>query len=225
MFSFDWSILQQSLPLLGQGAMVTLKITITAIAFGMVLGTLLAVARISEYAPMRWLSAAYVNCFRSIPLVMVLLWFYLIVPQFLSSVFNLSPQTDIRLVSAIVAFTAFEAAYYAEIVRAGMRSVSSGQYSAALALGMTKSQTLTYVILPQAFRVMTPLLMTQGMILFQDTALVYIIGLADFFRTASNIGKTTGYEIDMVLLAGSGYFIVCFLVSVTVTVVKKRLKL
>ena len=111
MFSFDWSILQQSLPLLGQGAMVTLKITITAIAFGMVLGTLLAVARISEYAPMRWLSAAYVNCFRSIPLVMVLLWFYLIVPQFLSSFFNLSPQTDIRLVSAIVAFTAFEAAY------------------------------------------------------------------------------------------------------------------
>ena len=225
MFSFDWSILQQSLPLLGQGAMVTLKITITAIAFGMVLGTLLAVARISEYAPMRWLSAAYVNCFRSIPLVMVLLWFYLIVPQLLSSVFNLSPQTDIRLVSAIVAFTAFEAAYYAEIVRAGMRSVSSGPYSAALALGMTKSQTLTYVILPQAFRVMTPLLMTQGMILFQDTALVYIIGLADFFRTASNIGKTTGYEIDMVLLAGSGYFVVCFCVSVTVTVVKKRLKL
>ena len=83
MFSFDWSILQQSLPLLGQGALVTLKITITAIALGMVLGTLLAVARISVYAPMRWLSAAYVNCFRSIPLVMVLLWFYLIVPQFL----------------------------------------------------------------------------------------------------------------------------------------------
>ena len=85
MFSIDWSILQQSLPLLAQGAMVTLKITITAIAFGMVIGTLLAVARISVYAPMRWLSAAYVNCFRSIPLVMVLLWFYLIVPQFLTS--------------------------------------------------------------------------------------------------------------------------------------------
>ena len=143
MFSIDWSIIQQSLPLLAQGALVTLKITITAIAFGMVIGTLLAVARISVYAPMRWLSAAYVNCFRSIPLVMVLLWFYLIVPQFLSSFFNLSPQTDIRLVSAIVAFTAFEAAYYAEIIRAGMRSVSSGQYAASLALGMTKSQTIT----------------------------------------------------------------------------------
>ena len=223
MFSIDWSIIQQSLPLLAQGAMVTLKITITAIAFGMVIGPLLAVARISVYAPMRWLSAAYVNCFRSIPLVMVLLWFYLIVPQFLSSFFNLSPQTDIRLVSAIVAFTAFEAAYYAEIIRAGMRSVSSGQYAASLALGMTKSQTITYVILPQAFRVMTPLLLTQGMILFQDTALVYIIGLADFFRTASNIGKTTGYEIDMVLIAGSGYFVVCLCVSATVTMVKKRL--
>ena len=223
MLSIDWSIIQQSLPLLAQGALVTLKITITAIAFGMVIGTLLAVARISVYAPMRWLSAAYVNCFRSIPLVMVLLWFYLIVPQFLTSFFNLSPQTDIRLVSAIVAFTAFEAAYYAEIIRAGMRSVSSGQYAASLALGMSKSQTITYVILPQAFRVMTPLLLTQGMILFQDTALVYIIGLADFFRTASNIGKTTGYEIDMVLIAGSGYFVVCLCVSATVTMVKKRL--
>lgn len=224
MFSMDWSIVQQSLPLLAQGAVVTLKITITAVALGMALGTLLAVARISIYAPLRWLAATYVNCFRSVPLVMVLLWFYLIVPQLLSSFLNISPQTDIRLVSAMVAFTAFEAAYYSEIIRAGMRSVSSGQYHAAQALGMTKSQTLIYVILPQAFRVMTPLLLTQGMILFQDTSLVYIIGLADFFRTASNIGKTTGYEIEMVLLAGSGYFVVCFCVSGVVTMVKKRLK-
>ena len=223
MFDFDWSIIDQSLPLLGQGVMVTLKITLTSIVLGMVIGTLLAVARISIYAPLRWLSAAYVNCFRSVPLVMVLLWFYLIVPQFLTKFLNLSPLTDIRLVSAMVAFTAFEAAYYAEIIRAGMNSVSRGQNYAALALGMTKSQTLTYVILPQAFRVMTPLLLTQGMILFQDTALVYIIGLADFFRTASNIGKTTGYEIDMVLIAGSGYFVVCLCVSATVTMVKKRL--
>ena len=156
---------------------------------------------------------------------MVLLWFYLIVPQFLTKFLNLSPLTDIRLVSAMVAFTAFEAAYYAEIIRAGMNSVSRGQNYAALALGMTKSQTLTYVILPQAFRVMTPLLLTQGVILFQDTALVYIIGLADFFRTATNIGKTTGYEIEMVLFAGAGYFVVCFCVSLAVTVVKKRLKL
>ena len=123
MFSIDWSIVQQSLPLLAQGAVVTLKITITAVALGMALGTLLAVARISVYAPLRWLSASYVNCFRSIPLVMVLLWFYLIVPQFLSSFLDLSPQTDIRLVSAVVAFTAFEAAYYAEIIRAGMKLI------------------------------------------------------------------------------------------------------
>ena len=190
MLDFDWSILEQSLPLLQKGILVTLKITITSIILGMVLGTLLAVARISIYAPLRWLAAAYVNCFRSIPLVMVLLWFYLIVPQFLTKFLNLSPLTDIRLVSAMVAFTAFEAAYYS-----------------------------------QAFRVMTPLLLTQGVILFQDTALVYIIGLADFFRTATNIGKTTGYEIEMVLFAGAGYFVVCFCVSLAVTVVKKRLKL
>ena len=105
-----------------------------------------------------------------------------------------------------------------------MRSVSAGQGAAALALGMTRPQALVYVILPQAFRVMTPLLLTQGMILFQDTSLVYIIGLADFFRTATNIGKTTGFEINMVLLAGAGYFVVCFCVSLAVTTVKKRIK-
>lgn len=224
MLDMDWGILAQSLPLLGQGAIVTLKITVTAVLMGMVIGTLLAVARISIFAPLRWFAAAYVNCFRSIPLVMVLLWFYLIVPQFLGRFFNVSPLTDIRLVSAMVAFSAFEAAYYSEIIRAGMRSISRDQYAAATALGMTKSQSIIHVILPQAFRVMTPLLLTQGIILFQDTSLVYIIGLADFFRTANNIGKTVGNEIEMVMLAGFGYFVICFCVSTLVTIFKKRLR-
>lgn len=173
MLDFGWSMIAQSLPLLAQGALVTLKITVTAVIMGMVLGTLLAVARISVFAPLRWFATLYVNCFRSIPLVMVLLWFYLIVPQVLSNVLNLSPQTDIRLVSAVVAFSAFEAAYYAEIIRAGMRSVSAGQGAAALALGMTRPQALVYVILPQAFRVMTPLAAHPG----YDSVSGYIPGL------------------------------------------------
>ena len=224
MFSFDWSILQQSLPLLGQGAMVTLKITITAIALGMVLGTLLAVARISVYAPMRWLSAAYVNCFRSIPLVMVLLWFYLIVPQFLSSFFNLSPQTDIRLVSAIVAFTAFEAAYYAEIVRAGMRSVSSGQYSAALALGMTKSQTLTYVILPQAFKNVLHALANEFIVLLKETSISGYIGLTDLTRGGDIIRSIT-YDAFLPLLGVAFiYLVLVVILSALVKKLERRLR-
>lgn len=222
MFGTDLSIIIISLPLLGKGLLVTLQITILAVLVGMALGTVLAVGRISDFAPLRWLATTYITVFRSVPLVMVLLWFYLILPQLLSKILGLSSQADIRLASAMVAFSMFEAAYYAEIIRAGINSISRDQYFAALALGMTKGQALIHVLLPQAFRVMTPLLLTQGIILFQDTALVYIIGVGDFFRTASNIGKTTGYEIDMVLLAGAGYFIICFFVSLLVKKLKRE---
>ncbi len=143
--------------------MITLKITVIAIVVGIVWGTLLAVMRLSSFMPLAWFAfKSYVNVFRSIPLVMVLLWFYLIVPGFLQNVLGLSPKTDIRLISAMVAFSMFEAAYYSEIIRAGIQSISRGQSSAALALGMTHWQSMRLVILPQAFRAMVPLLLTRG---------------------------------------------------------------
>lgn len=224
MLSLDWSIILPSLPGLAHGMLVSLQITATAVVLGILLGTLLAVARTSPLAPLRWFAAGYVNFFRSIPLLMVLLWFYLLVPQFLSHVLGLSPKTDVRLISAMVAFTLFEAASYSEIIRAGINSVSKGQSHAALALGMTRGQALRLVLLPQAFRVMTPLLLTQGIILFQDTSLVYILGLADFFRTAKTIiGETSGYEVEMVLFAGLVYLAICFSVSLLTTYCQKRL--
>ncbi len=128
---------------------------------------MLAVMRLSSFAPVSWFAKAYVNVFRSIPLVMVLLWFYLIVPGFLQNVLGLSPKNDIRLISAMVAFSMFEAAYYSEIIRAGIESISRGQSSAALALGMTHWQSMKLIILPQAFRAMVPLLLTQGIVLFR----------------------------------------------------------
>ncbi len=145
-------------------------------------------------ASCRWhgLPKPTLTFFRSIPLVMVLLWFYLIVPGFLQNVLGLSPKTDIRLISAMVAFSMFEAAYYSEIIRAGIQSISRGQSSAALALGMTHWQSMKLVILPQAFRAMVPLLLTRGIVLFRDTSLVYVLSSADFFRTASTIGERDG---------------------------------
>ncbi|MBO8125550.1 ABC transporter permease subunit, partial [Klebsiella pneumoniae] len=128
---------------------------------------ILAMMRLSSIKIVSWLAALYVNAFRSVPLVMVLLWFYLIVPNLVQNVLGISPKTDIRLISAMVAFSLFEAAYYAEIIRAGIQSVSRGQTSASLALGMTKMQTMRLVVLPQAFRAMIPLLLTQGIVLFQ----------------------------------------------------------
>ncbi|MGL5385466.1 MAG: glutamate/aspartate ABC transporter permease GltK [Serratia sp. (in: enterobacteria)] len=222
MYQFDWGSIVPSFPYLLQGLVVTLKITVTAIVFGILWGTVLAVMRLSSIKVISWFAALYVNLFRSVPLVMVLLWFYLVVPSLLQQVLGLSPKTDIRLISAMVAFSLFEAAYYSEIIRAGIESVSRGQSSASLALGMTQWQSMRLVILPQAFRAMVPLLLTQGIVLFQDTSLVYVLSLADFFRTASTIGERDGTQVEMILFAGLVYFVISLAASALVSYLKKR---
>ncbi|AIR68800.1 glutamate/aspartate ABC transporter permease GltK [Dickeya fangzhongdai] len=222
MYNFDWSSIPPSLPYLIKGMGVTLEITLIAVVVGIVWGTVLAVMRLSPIKPISWFAKLYVNLFRSVPLVMVLLWFYLIVPSLLQNVLGLSPKTDIRLVSAMVAFSLFEAAYYSEIIRAGIQSISRGQASAALALGMTHWQSMRLVILPQAFRAMIPLLLTQGIVLFQDTSLVYVLSLADFFRTASTIGERDGTQVEMILFAGFVYFVISLSASMLVNYLKRR---
>ena len=222
MYQFDWSSIPGALPYLWQGMVRTLEITGVAIVVGVVLGTLIAVARLSKSSILSNLAALYVNGFRSVPLVMVLLWFYLLVPQVISSLIG-HPGFDIRLLSAFVAFALFEASYYAEIIRAGIQSVSSGQVSAGLALGMTGRQTMGLIVLPQAFRRMIPLLLTQAIILFQDTSLVYVIGLAEFFGVAYNTGNRDGTLVELLLFAGAIYFVICFGASMFVRVLQKKL--
>ena len=223
MLDLDWGLVYDSLPLMMRGALITLEITSAAIAFGLALGTVLAVMNISPVAPLRWFATLYVNIFRAIPLVMILLWFYLIVPNFVANVLGLAPQTDIRLIAAITAFVLFEAAYFSEIIRAGLNSIPRSQGQAAQALGMTRMQAMRLILLPQAFRNMTPIILTQSIVIFQDSTLVYILGLGDFFRTATNIGKTTGYYPAMVLLAGAGYFVFCLIASKVVVYLKNKI--
>jgi glutamate/aspartate transport system permease protein len=223
MHHFDWSSIPRSLPFLWQGMQVSLEITAVAIAVGIVWGTALAMMRLSGVKPLLWFAASYVNLFRSVPLVMVLLWFFLIVPQFLQSLFNLGRATDMRLISAMVGFSLFEAAYYSEIVRAGIQSVSKGQMAAAAALGMTYGQSMRLIILPQAFRNMVPLLLTQAIILFQDTSLVYVSALADFFGAAYKIGDRDGRIVELLLFAGAVYFVLCYGASVAVGRLQRRI--
>ncbi|WP_298620734.1 ABC transporter permease subunit, partial [uncultured Zoogloea sp.] len=186
-YEFDWSSIPGALPFLWEGMKVSLEITVTAVIVGIVWGTLLALMRLGTIKPLAWFAAGYVNLFRAIPLVMVLLWFFLIVPQLLKGFLNLDPNTDVRLTSAMVGFALFESAYYSEIIRAGIQSVPKGQVSAASALGMTYAQAMRLVVLPQAFRNMVPLLLTQAIVLFQDTSLVYVSALADFFGAAYKV--------------------------------------
>lgn len=222
MYEFDWSGISAALPTLGTGMLITLQITSVAVVSGIVWGMLLAVFRLSGIKLLSWFATLYITFFRSIPLVMVLLWFFLIVPQILQTLFNLSPNVDIRFISALVAFSLFEAAYYSEIIRAGIRSVPRGQMDAAKALGMRYVQLMRLIVLPQAFRAMVPLLLTQGIVLFQDTSLVYVIGLADFFRTASNIGDRDGRPVEMILFAGASYFVICLFASTLVARMRKK---
>lgn len=222
MNAFDVNEIVNNLPVLATGMLVTLKITVIAVIVGIVWGAVLAVMRLSPFKPLVWFAHGYVMLFRSIPLVMVLLWFFLMVPQVIQSLFNLNPRTDIRLVSAMVAFSLFEAAYYAEIIRAGIQAVPRGQLSAANALGMSYPMSMRLIVLPQALRATVPSLLTQAIVLFQDTSLVYVIGLADFFRTAKNIADRDSTTVEMILFAGVVYLIMSLLASLGVKALQVR---
>lgn len=224
MYELDWSSIPGALPFLAQGMAVSLQITGIAILVGIVWGTLLAMMRLSSVRALSLFAAGYVNLFRAVPLVMVLLWFFLIVPRLLETLFGLPHGSDMRMGSAIAGFALFEAAYYSEIIRAGIQSVAKGQMAAASALGMRYGQAMRLVILPQAFRNMVPLLLTQAIILFQDTSLVYVSALADFFGAASKVGDRDGRLVEMLLFAGAVYFVICFSVSQLVRAYQKRLK-
>ena len=207
------SDIAKSLPALAAGMATSLKITAIAVVVGIVWGAILAVMRVSSIKPLAWFAQWYVTLLRSIPLIMVLLWFFLMVPQVIQNLFGVSPRTDIRLVSAMVAFSLFEAAYYSEIIRAGIQAVSRGQLHAAYALGMPYLMAMRLIVLPQALRATVPALLTQGIVLFQDTSLVYVIGLADFFRSAKNVADRDGTTVEMILFAGGVYLAISLLAS------------
>ena len=203
-FSFlTWDILQKFV--LG-GLIFSVQLTIIATLGGIVFGTLLALMRLSGQP---WLTAPatfYVNGMRSVPLVMVILWFYLLIP------FLIGRPIGAEL-SAIITFIAFESAYFSEIMRAGIQSIPRGQVFAGQALGMTYAQNMRLIVLPQAFRNMLPVLLTQTIILFQDTSLVYAIGAYDLLKGFTNAGKIYGRIEEAYLLAAVVYFVICFALS------------
>lgn len=222
MYEFDWSSIPGALPFLWAGMKISLEITLTAVVVGIVWGTLLAMMRLSSLRALSLFAAGYVNLFRAVPLVMVLLWFFLIIPRFIEQLFGTPSGTDLRLTSAIIGFALFESAYYSEIIRAGIQSVPRGQMAACYALGMSYGQAMRLVILPQAFRNMVPLLLTQAIILFQDTSLVYVSALADFFGAAYKVGDRDGRLVELLLFAGAVYFVICFGLSQWVRHLQKK---
>lgn len=222
MLHFDLASLWDARAILAEGAWITLKVTLVAIACGLVLGTLLAVCAVVRVRALNAFAHAYVTLFRSIPLVMLLLWFFLIVPQLLKAIFDLSPSVDIRLVSAMVAFSMLEAAFFAEIIRAGILGLPVGQLQAARSLGMTTLQAFAHILLPQAFRATLPIILTQCIVILQDTSLVYVIALGDFFSNAVRIGERDGTVMQMLLFAGLVYWVICTTLSGLVELIRRR---
>lgn len=216
MFSdFDFGVIARSLPyLLKEGLTFTLLLTALATIGGVILGTLIAMARLSSYKTLRIIGAGYVNLLRSLPLVLVIFWFYFLVPYILQWVMRTSSPVPVGAFdSALITFTIFEAAYFSEIMRAGIQSIPRGQPAAALALGMNYWQSMRYVILPQAFRNMLPVILTQTIILFQDTSLVYVVSLPDFLGAASKVAQRDGRLVEMYIFAALVYFIISFAAS------------
>jgi glutamate/aspartate transport system permease protein len=220
----DLSAIASAAPFLLSGLLFTIQITLVGVAGGVVLGSLLAVARLSPNRLVSVLATTYVNLMRSIPLIMVIFWVFFLVPWAIGWLVNGGRPVAVgSSLTIYVTFVLFEAAYYAEIVRAGFRSISQGQYAACDALGLSKLHAYVYILFPQAIRNVLPILLTQTIILFQDTSLVYVISATDLLGAATKIAQRDGRLVEMYLTVGVIYFLFCYAASQLVKRLQGRL--
>ncbi|MFZ6844093.1 amino acid ABC transporter permease [Undibacterium sp. RuTC16W] len=216
MFSnFDFDVIQRSwLYLFKTGMSFTLELTFLAMTGGIVLGTLLAMMRLSSIKAVKVFATTYVNIMRSIPLVLVIFWFYFLVPYIGAWIIGANEPVQVGAFSScLITFVMFEAAYYCEIMRSGIQSIPRGQIWAGYAIGMNYWQTMGNIVLPQAFRNMIPVLLTQTIVLFQDVSLVYVLSITDFVGAASKVAQRDGRLVEMYSFVAVVYFILCFALS------------
>ena len=222
MGDFDFNIIVKSLPILWSGMLLSLKLFGIALVGGIFFGTLLAMARLSSFKLLSYPAAGFVNLIRSIPFIMAIFWFYFLTPMLVQKLTGQQGEAVGPFTSAVVAFIMVESAYYSEIIRAGIQSVPRGQPWAAYALGMNYWQSMGYIVLPQAFRNMIPIMLTQAIILFQDTSLVYVVGLKDLLGAASTAGQLTGRSTELYVFVALVFFIICFGASKLVKYIQVR---
>ncbi len=224
MDDLDFNVIVRTWPYLLSGLQYTLQLTIVAAVGGVVFGTLLAMARLSHSKTLSMIAAAYVNLMRSIPLLLVIFWFYFLMPVILQSITGAERPVQLGADrSAYITFIMFEAAYFCEIMRAGIQSISKGQVHAAYALGMSYGQSMRLVVLPQAFRNMLPILLTQTIVLFQDVSLVSLLNVTDFVGASVKIAQRDSRVVEMYLFVAVVYFLLSFSLSVMVKQLQKRI--
>jgi glutamate/aspartate transport system permease protein len=225
MGSFDFNVIERSwVYLFREGMVFTLTLTALAMTGGIILGTLLAMMRLSKFKALSLVAGTYVNLMRALPLVLVIFWFFFLVPYIGAWLTGADRPISVGAFwSAVITFTMFEAAYYCEIMRAGIQSISRNQVAAGYAMGLDYWQTMGYIVLPQAFRNMTPLLLTQTIILFQDTSLVYVISATDFLGAASKVANRDYRLVEMYSFVAVVYFIICYTLSMGVKRLQDRM--
>jgi glutamate/aspartate transport system permease protein len=202
----DFNVVIRNLPYLWEGLQSSFLLAAIAICGGILFGAILAVLRLSSIKPVALAALGYVNFFRSVPLILIIFWFYFLVPLLLG-------RATGPFLSAAIAFTMFETAYYCEIIRAGVQSLPKGQINAGIASGLSRIQAMRYIVMPQAFRNMTPILLTQSIILFQDTSLVYVVSLRDFMTSASTVANQELRLVEIYIFVAVVYFTICFVAS------------
>ena len=214
MLELDFEVLSRSMPYLMKGLQYTLQLTLVAALGGVFFGTLLAMARLSSWRVLSLAAAGYVNLMRSVPLLLVIFWFYFLVPVLLQTLSGAERPPSIGAErSAYFTFIMFEAAYFCEIMRAGIQSIPKGQVAAAYAIGLDYWQAMRLIVLPQAFRNMLPVLLTQTIILFQDVSLVSLLNVTDFVGAASKIAQRDSRVVEMYLFVALVYFLACWALS------------
>jgi glutamate/aspartate transport system permease protein len=224
MGGLEFDVIARTWPYLLKGLQYTIQLTVVAAIGGVIWGTLLALARLSSIKWLSMLAAGYVNLMRSIPLLLVIFWFYFLMPIIIQKITGADrpPQFGADR-SAYITFIMFEGAYFCEIMRAGIQSISKGQVGAAYAVGLNYRQAMQLVVLPQAFRNMLPILLTQTIILFQDVSLVSLLNVTDFVGAAVKIAQRDSRVVEMYLVVAIVYFVMCFALSYLVKILQKKI--
>ncbi|MFZ6756625.1 amino acid ABC transporter permease [Undibacterium sp. Ji50W] len=218
--NFDFEVLQRTWwNLITEGLLFTIELTVLAMVGGIILGTLMAMMRLSSNRFVSLAASGYVNLVRSVPLLLVIFWFYFLVPYIGAWIIGSPEPVKVGpLMSCMITFVMFEAAYYCEIMRSGIQSIPRGQVWAGNAMGMNYFQTMRHIVLPQAFRNMLPVLLTQTIVLYQDVSLVSVLSIKDFVGSATVVANNNGRPVEINLFVGVVYFVTCFALS---TLVKK----
>jgi polar amino acid transport system permease protein len=194
------------------GLALTFILALIAIIFSFIFGSIFGIARYSNIKIIKIPATIYIELFRALPLIMVIFWVYFAIPIVGGAILETKVSVS-ALNSAIIAFTLFESAYIAEIVRAGLNSIPKGQFEAGKTLGMNSFQVFTLIVLPQAYRRMIPAIVSQFVSLFKDTSLVYVIGVVEFFRAATIINNRIYMSFEILSFVAIVYFLCAFTLS------------